>query len=283
MNVLNLVRTMLGSSESNVGSSSALNQLNVAFIVDTTGSMGTFINAARQHMIAMLRRLTADAALPIDLHLAVVQYRDHPPQDRSFVTREHAFTRDLAAVQNTIAALVPDGGGDAPEAVYDGIQACCERLQWRPHSRRAAVLIGDAPPHGWCRRGDGPQGACTCGLTADAATALLENRGIILYALGLTAAVDAPFSRLASATGGTYFAAYRGQDAMAVLEALMAREFADLELDRHVLDAWQKNPTATADDLAAALEKPPGRVAASLNRLGRRGLLDVAGAAKQLA
>ena len=34
-----------------------LNHLDVAFIVDTTGSMGTFIDAARQHMVSMMGRL----------------------------------------------------------------------------------------------------------------------------------------------------------------------------------------------------------------------------------
>ncbi len=27
-----------------------------------------------------------------DVHLALVEYRDHPPQDSSFVTRVHDFT-----------------------------------------------------------------------------------------------------------------------------------------------------------------------------------------------
>jgi hypothetical protein len=57
----------------------ALNQLDLAFVVDTTGSMGAFIGAARQHMIALLRSLTDGALTRPDLRLAVVEYRDHPP------------------------------------------------------------------------------------------------------------------------------------------------------------------------------------------------------------
>jgi hypothetical protein len=255
-----------------VDSSDPLHDFDVVFIVDTTGSMGPFINSARQHMVAMIRRLTADARTPIDLQVAVVEYRDHPPQDMSFVTREYGFTKDMAAVQKVIAKLTPDGGGDIPEAVFDGILSSCQRLKWRPHSRRTAILIGDAPPHGWGHR-QTPQGACACGNTVDSATAALEAERIILYALGLTAMVDAPFTWLARATGGSYFAAHRGQDAMAALESLLTREFADIDFDRRVRDRRLENPEATMDELAAALDSPPGRVAASLSRLGRRGLL----------
>jgi hypothetical protein len=224
-------------------------------------------------MVQMLGRLTDDAQAAIDLRIAVVEYRDHPPQDRTFVTREHGFMSDLAAVQKVIAGLKPDGGGDMPEAVLDGLHSSCQRLQWRQQSRRTAILIGDAPPHGWGQHGSAPKGACACGQTVDSATAALEQARIILFALGLTAIVDASFTWLARATGGSYFAAYRGQDAMAALEALLAREFADLEFDRQVRAAHSANPEATVDELAAQLESPPGRVAASLNRLGRRGLL----------
>ncbi len=109
-----------------------LNQVDLAFIVDTTGSMGPFIDLARQQMIATLHALTNDASLPVQLQAGLVQYRDHPPQDRSFVYRVHKFDSRLKRLQKTINKLKPDGGGDAPEAVYDGLKAACNELAWRP-------------------------------------------------------------------------------------------------------------------------------------------------------
>jgi hypothetical protein len=265
--------TKLSKTSTPRAESDPLTHLDVAFIVDTTGSMGSFIDAARQHMVAMLGRLTGDAATPVDLRAALVEYRDHPPQEMSFVTREYGFTCELPEVQKVVARLKPDGGGDTPEAVLDGLCSSCRKLEWRPHSRRTAILIGDAEPHGW--RGQGPHGKCACGETIDSTTAALEQHRIVLYTLGLTASVDAPFTWLARATGGSYFAAHRGQDAMSALEALLAREFADLDFGRRVRDGQRQNPRATVDELAAALESPPARVAASLSRLGRRGLLSV--------
>jgi hypothetical protein len=259
-----------------------LNELDVTFVVDTTGSMGPFIETARHHMVAMLQHLTAESAIPIDLRTAVVEYRDHPPQELSFVTREYGFTADLAAVQAVITRLAPDGGGDTPEAVLDGLLAARRKLEWRPHSRRTAILIGDAPPHGWPHNGQVPHGTCACGESFNTTTAALEQGLIVLYALGLTPSVDSSFTWLARATGGSYFAAHRGEEVMPALEGLLNREFDDIEFDRMVRDAYRKDPAAAVDELAAVLECPPGRVVPSLSRLGKRGLLTAEPAAEVL-
>ena len=78
-------------------------------------------------------------------------------------------------MQKYIAALSPSGGGDAPEAVFDGLRAAGVQA-WRTHSRRTAILIGAAPPHGFATRGNTPHGECRCGLTADKPSPLLEGQ-----------------------------------------------------------------------------------------------------------
>ncbi len=57
-----------------------INAVDLAFVVDTTGSMGGLIAAAQNQMITMLEELTR--AANINLWLGVVAYRDHPPQDK---------------------------------------------------------------------------------------------------------------------------------------------------------------------------------------------------------
>jgi hypothetical protein len=250
-----------------------LNQVDLAFVVDTTGSMGGFINAAREQMVAMLKAMTAEAGLPIDLHVGVVEYRDHPPQENSFVFQAHPFTADLPQVQQTINALTPSGGGDGPEAVVDGLRAAADELLWRLHAQRLAVLVGDAPPHGVGGQGDGFADGCPCGWTLPATTALLEEKGVILYALGLTPHVSKPFGELSQFTGGQYFAAAHGAEAIVALKQVLLSEFSDLDFDRRVRDWCITMPDWTIDSLCTALESPRGRVSASLSRLGRRGLL----------
>jgi hypothetical protein len=250
-----------------------LSQVDLAFVVDTTGSMGAFINAARQQMTDMLKAATEAAPLPIDLRVGVVEYRDHPPQDQTFVTQEHAFTSDLRKVRKTIAGLAPAGGGDGPEAVFDGLEASGNKLNWRNHACRLAVLIGDAPPHGIGGHGDSFRSGCPCGMTIASTTALLEQLGVTLYALGLTKWVKESFTPLAVWTGGTYFEAEHGQNAVEAIKQVIAREFEEIDMDRRVLDLCRATPDWTMDGVSEALTSGRNRVAASLNRLGRRGLL----------
>jgi hypothetical protein len=250
-----------------------LSQVDLAFIVDTTGSMGSFIQTARQQRTAMLQAATSAAPLPIDLRLGIVEYRDHPPQERSFVARTHPFEGDLRKVQKVIAGLQVAGGGDGPEAVFDGLAAACRDLTWRRHACRLAVLIGDWPPHGVGCAGDGFRNGCPCGLDTASTTALLEQHGVTLYALGLTNHVKDSFTPLAVWTGGDYFEANRSQDALAALQKVIGREFEEMDMDRRVLEFCRATPHWTMDGVSESLASGRQRVAASLSRLGRRGFL----------
>lgn len=251
-----------------------LNEVDLAIVVDTTASMYPFIGAAREQLTRMLQSLVTAADLQIDLQVGIVEYRDHPPQERTFVTREHPFSSSFSQIQRTINVLTPKGGGDPPEAVFDGLEAACSRLTWRPHARRLAVLVGDAPPHGTGHTIDSFRNGCPCGLTLEQTAAVVEEKNVILYALGLTAGVEASFSRLAELTGGSYFSAGEGEAAISAMRALLVAEFADFAFDAQVLDQCAGQADWTIDALCAALDSPRGRVSASISRLGRRGLLD---------
>jgi hypothetical protein len=134
-------------------------------------------------------------------------------------------------------------------------------------------LIGDAPPHGTGFGGDGFGDGCPCGLTAEQVTAQLEANGITLYALGLTAAVRNSFAPLATWTGGAYFEAAQAQKAIEALQELLKNEFAGIDLDRQVLELCRRDPQWTVDGMSETLASGRQRVASSLSRLGRRGLL----------
>jgi Mg-chelatase subunit ChlD len=86
----------------------AVNLVDLAFVVDTTGSMGGLIAAAQRHMIRLVEELAR--AAEVALRVGVVEYRDHPPQNR-MVTRVHPLTGDLRQAQRTILGLTAEGGG----------------------------------------------------------------------------------------------------------------------------------------------------------------------------
>jgi Mg-chelatase subunit ChlD len=247
-----------------------MNQLDLAFVVDTAGSMSSLIAAAQAQMVAMIAELAHAAA--VDIHLGVVEYRDHPPQDQLTV-RLHPLTSDLQQAQAAILGLSAAGGGDGPEAVLDGVLAACRDLAWRPHARRLAVLVGDAPPHGVGTSGDGfPQG-CPCGETIDSATAAAERTRVTRCALGLTAAVADSFARLSRATGGAYFPASQDDAAIEQLKTILTGEFGNLDFDRRVLAAQLDDRERSIAELAVLLAAPRMAVAAAISRLERRDLL----------
>jgi hypothetical protein len=249
-----------------------INSLDLAFVVDTTGSMGPFLQAAQRQMIAMIDAVSTAAA--VHLRLGLVEYRDHPPQDQ-MVYRLKPFTDNLTKAQKSINALAANGGGDGPEAVFDGILAACQKLEWRRHARRIAVLVGDAPPHGVGASGDHFRGGCPCGQTIASVTAAAEEQRVTLYALGLLPEVAASFGLLAKFTGGEYFAAGQSEAAIEHLKSLLQAEFGNLEFDGRALAEWEANPELSFDDLAARLKSTPGQVAAAYTRLSARRLVGV--------
>jgi len=249
-----------------------INEFDLAFVVDTTSSMGGLIAAAQRQMIDMIDALSHSAT--VDMRLGIVEYRDHPPQD-TLVSRVHPFTGNLKSAKRTINKLSVDGGGDEPEAVFAGLVAASGHLKWRTHARRIAVLVGDAPPHGVGCRGDAFREGCPSGETIHSTSAKLETARVRLYALGLTRGVTESFSLLSSLTGGEFFASGLGDTAISKLKEILQAEFGQLEFDRQVHAAWTSLADATVDSVAERLQVKPAQVAAAASRLTCRDLLEI--------
>jgi len=95
-------------------------RMDVAFVVDTTGSMKDDIRAVRDSLSEIVNHITGRTK-DLEIRFGVVSYRDHPPQDKSYVTRVFDFTDNVKRVKKIIADLRPSEGGDTPEAVADGL------------------------------------------------------------------------------------------------------------------------------------------------------------------
>jgi hypothetical protein len=268
----------------------ALNHVDICFVVDTTGSMGQFIAAAQQHLLDTIGTLQANSG--IDLQLGLVEYRDHPPEDRSFVTRIYPLTPDLKRTQKAINRLKAHGGGDAPEAVYDGVHAACTQMKWRTHSCRFVLLVGDAPPHGPLahlqeiesrteRRRHGDYGdkwaaGCPCGLTVHSVTAGAENHRATIHALCMSnerLTLNA-FTEIALGTGGQCASATEANAVVGKITEVLTAEFSDLEFDRGVLEIVPRLGNLDVSQIADALGCPRLQAASSIARLGKRGFLE---------
>ncbi|CAF1526217.1 unnamed protein product [Rotaria sp. Silwood1] len=178
--------------------------LDLAFAMDCTGSMSSYIEAATKNIRSIVEEIVVSEKS--DVRLALVEYRDHPPQDSTFVTRVHNFTSKVKEMKGWLEQCKADGGGDEPEAVADALQDIL-KLSWRPEATKICILISDAPPHGLDPSGDGFPNGCPVGLDPIRIVREMAEKNITLYTVG----VEPPivpyrdfFMALAYITGGQY-------------------------------------------------------------------------------
>jgi len=113
-------------------------------MLDCTGSVGSWMAAAKNYLTGIMEGLREDAGVG-NVRVAFVGYRDYRDPDR-VVVADFAPLKDCAQVEAMIARQRPSGGDDEPEDVACGLRACCD-LAWEFHVR-LVVHVADATGHG---------------------------------------------------------------------------------------------------------------------------------------
>ena len=123
-------------------------EVEVVFCLDTTGSMGGLILAAKQKIWAISNQIASGRPTPL-LKVGLVAYRDRGDE---YVTKVFDLTDDLDAIHGHLQGLKAAGGGDFPEresgAARSGRQDFLEQKRQDfeahlPRRRRSAA-------HGLC-------------------------------------------------------------------------------------------------------------------------------------
>lgn len=104
--------------------------LDLVFVMDATGSMGSYIASATNHIETICDNIIQSEQLssPGSLRVGLVAFRDHPPQDYSYVTKCFPLTSDVAVIKGHLKELYASGGGDGPEAVTAALKATLEMV-----------------------------------------------------------------------------------------------------------------------------------------------------------
>ncbi|CAF2742626.1 unnamed protein product [Rotaria sp. Silwood2] len=125
----------------------------ICFVMDCTGSMGSWIQACKQHIKAIADGIQKEMKEKYDkdsiLRMAFVAYRDYGDSDR-FDSIDFHQTPNLGPVEAKIASQQASGGADLCEDVQGGLDKAL-KLNWtNDNSSRAAqilVWVGDCPGH----------------------------------------------------------------------------------------------------------------------------------------
>jgi outer membrane protein OmpA-like peptidoglycan-associated protein/Mg-chelatase subunit ChlD len=118
--------------------------VDIAFIIDQTGSMQQEVNEVKANIIEFTRRL---ASRGVDYRLALISFSDR-------IDRYKDFTEDVNTFISWIDGIKVGGGGDdnenALEALYEATS-----FKFRLSAQRIFILITDAMFHQKGDRGDG--------------------------------------------------------------------------------------------------------------------------------
>ena len=142
--IANLLATHgdFGSGSSPTGNGA----VDIAFVIDTTGSMGSAIASVKIAATQLVNTVSVQTA---GARFALVDYRDFPSRTGASydypALLDQDFTSDPTTINTAIQSLVLGFGGDLPQTMYSGINMAFD-LAWRPGAKKMVIVLADAPP-----------------------------------------------------------------------------------------------------------------------------------------
>jgi hypothetical protein len=118
--------------------------LDLLFIMDLTGSMGSYIEEAKKNLIDIMNKIIEQSP-GIDINLGFIGYSDIPEEGGGpYIDID--FTQNHTDLRNKINELYAYGGGDIPEDVAWAFEKALNKT-WKSNAK-FIVFVADAPGHG---------------------------------------------------------------------------------------------------------------------------------------
>jgi hypothetical protein len=231
--------------------------------------MSAYLKSAQDNIYKISQEINTRAQ-NCAVRFALVKYRDHPPQDSSFVTEVFPFTDSIEVMKGNIDTMRAQGGGDGPEAVSAALHEVNE-LDWRANATKVCVFIADAPPHGLGEDGDGFPNGCPLGTDPIVSCKAMAAKGITVYAVGVEPVLSTQYKyardfmmMVAKVTEGKFLPLGRADILSTVivngaLEGLNLQELWDTMEKEAKAEAEKAGVKLTEEELVSATE---GRLAA---------------------
>ena len=120
------------------------NLVEIAFLVDATGSMGDEINFIKRDLNKVMFK-AQNLYDDVSIKYASVFYRD---KGEEYITKHKDFTNILSEALVFVDEQSAVGGGDTPEALVEGLDVAINELSWSEKTRaKLLFVILDAPAH----------------------------------------------------------------------------------------------------------------------------------------
>lgn len=202
-------------------------EIEVVFVLDTTGSMSGLIQAAKDKVWAIANTLATAKPSPV-IRFGLIGYRD---KGDDYVTRQFQLSEDLDAAYVDLFDYQADGGGDTPEAVNRALNEAVTQIEWSndPAVYRVIYLVGDCPPH-LQEEGEVPY-ADSCKLA--------NKQDIVINTIQCGSHADTTpiWQEIASLAGGT-FSQIAQSGGLVVRETPFDAEIAELSAKRDATRVW---------------------------------------------
>lgn len=124
--------------------STGIQKTNIVFIIDTTGSMDTYINGVKDRAIEFSNILSSKGT---GYQLGLIGFGDLGEKENPSI---YNFTDDIAKFQRQVKNIPRTYGGDIPESSLEATETAVELIRSSkldPSSKNIFILITDAPPH----------------------------------------------------------------------------------------------------------------------------------------
>ena len=218
-------------------------KMDLAFCIDTTGSMQGEIDIVKTKVKELVAKLSSGKPAP-EIRVGLVAYRDRGDE---YVTKVFPFSDDIDKVVKDISGLNAAGGGDGPEAVNQAVHAAVHDLSWDGGKKTVKLLflIGDAGPHFYPNDYNWKD-ECKQAISQGIQVNTIGCDGLQSYPLGQ--GVDV-FQEIAKLTDGKYETlAYRTEVASADghKETLIRSAGATYRVKAADKDAWRAGASALA-------------------------------------
>jgi Mg-chelatase subunit ChlD len=162
-----------------------LDQADIVFVLDVTGSMGNEIEDVKNNIIEFADSLSLQG---IDYQLGLVTFLD-------VIENVYPFTNDVDLFHNRISDQHAHGGGDGPENSLDALDAAAD-FDFRDLADRIIIWITDADYH--------EQDGVTSKSKLDVLDKILAN-GITVNAIGTQNFKSAYYDPITIPSGGNYY------------------------------------------------------------------------------